>query len=109
MKTIHRSSAVQSLSSNPEPIAPPRDLLDPLIRRAAHGERPAIELLARRYRRQLVSAARRRVNAIDADDVVQDLFVLLLVGSLTPPGPRESASAWLGNTVAAVAEPYEGR
>ena len=109
MKTIHRSSAVQSLSSNPEPIAPPRDLLDPLIRRAAHGERSVIEVLARRYRRQLVSAARRRVSAFDADDVVQDLFVLLLERSLTPPKASDSAAAWLFDTVDSLAEPHDAR
>jgi RNA polymerase sigma-70 factor (ECF subfamily) len=109
MKTILRSTAVRSLFAAPEP-QPPRDLLDPLIRRAAQGDRNAIGALARTFRPQLVGTARKHLdNRSDAEDLVQDLFVLLLEGKLDPPRSREPALGWLLRTVATLAEDLNER
>ena len=105
MKTIRNTSAVRALSPavSASP-AEPGDLFDPLVRRAATGDRNAIGALARSYRRQLVAAAREHAPSFDAEDVVQDLFVLLLERDVDPPCPDESAVAWLLRTVAGLAK-----
>jgi DNA-directed RNA polymerase specialized sigma24 family protein len=106
MKTLIRSTAVRSfLAAAAEPASQsPRDLLDPLVRRAAHGDRSAIGALGRSFRPQLFAAARAHLPAFDADDVVQDLFVRLLERKLfPPPAARESAVAWLLEAVGALA------
>jgi len=107
MKTILRSHAVRSLfaaASSAAPAAPPRDLLDPLVRRAAEGDRSAIGALGRSFRPRLVAAARVHLQRADAEDVVQDVFVLLLEGKLPPPGPHEAAVPWLLRAVNELAE-----
>jgi DNA-directed RNA polymerase specialized sigma24 family protein len=109
MKTIIRSTAVRSLFAAPEP-QPPRDLMDPLVRRAAQGDRNAIGALARTFRPQLFATAIKHLdNDGDAEDVVQDLFVLLLEGKLDAPRARESALGWLLRAVATLAEEQNDR
>ena len=110
MKTIRNTSAVRSLSpaTSPSP-SEPGELFDPLVRRAAAGDRNAIGALARSYRRQLVAAAREHVPSFDAEDVVQDLFVLLLERNIDPPSADEPAVAWLLLTVARHAKPASHR
>ena len=100
MKTTRNTRAVRSLSPSP---SEPRDLFDPLVRRAAAGDRNAIGALARSFRRQLFAAAREHVPSFDAEDVVQDLFVLLLERNVVPPSADEPAVAWLLHTVATLA------
>jgi hypothetical protein len=110
MKTTLRSNAVRSLfnssasNSSAETAATPGDLLDGLVRRAAHGDRNAIAALARSFRPQLVAEARKHLQLADAEDIVQDVFVLLLEGTLRPPRTRERAVPWLLRTVCSIAE-----
>jgi DNA-directed RNA polymerase specialized sigma24 family protein len=105
MKTIIRSHAVRSLfATTSQAAAPRRDLLDGLLRRAAHGDRDAITTLARSYRLRLLAEARKHARARDVEDVVQDLFVLLLEEPIDKPSRSEPAVAWLRRTLATLAE-----
>ena len=105
MKTIHNTSTVHSQSPAVSPSSSePGDLFDPLVRRAATGDRNAIGALARSFRPQLLAAAREHVPSFDAEDVVQDLFVLLLERAIVPPSANEPAVAWLLQTVAGLAK-----
>ena len=100
--------------------APPRDLLDPLVRRAAHGDRNAIGALGRSFRPQLLAAARSRVQLADAEDVVQDLFVASCsnLESIDGPGPARAGASrgscarcprWPSGTLVARADACPGR
>ena len=110
MKTIGNTSALPSLSRatslSPSKL---RDLFDPLVRRAAAGDRDAIGVLARSFRLQLIAAACKHVSAFDAEDVVQDLFVLLLERKIVPPAADKRAVAWLLRTVARFAKEQSRR
>jgi DNA-directed RNA polymerase specialized sigma24 family protein len=96
-------SAFRPLASN-VPAAHPRDLLDPLVRRAADGDPSAIGALARSFRPQLLAAAREHLPLADAEDLVQDVFVLLLEGDFPQPATGEHAAEWLLRTVETMAE-----
>jgi len=105
MKAIRRSSAVRSLFSVPAPEARFHDLLDPVVRRAAQGDHEAIETVYRQLRTRLVGAARtHRLEGCDAEDVVQDLFVILLEARLHPPRANDPAVPWLFRMVDVLAQ-----
>ena len=106
MKSIRSSNtAVRSLSPATSPSSSELgDLFNPLVRRAATGDRNAIGALARSFRPHLLAAAREHVPSFDAEDVVQDLFVLLLERNIVPPSADEPAVAWLLCTVASLAQ-----
>ncbi len=95
MKITVRSHAVRCLFTRGQDPRAPRDKLDALIRRAAHGDRRAVFDLSYVLRPELLEEALRRVPADQAEDAVQELFARLLQGSLRPPRNRESAVAWL--------------
>jgi hypothetical protein len=79
----------------------PSDLLDALVRRAASGDKSAIAGLARVFRARLEREAARLVPVSEAGDLVQDLLLRLLEGSLAPPGEDQPAVPWLLGALAA--------
>ena len=106
MNPNHRSNAARAIYSIPEPQPRPRELVDLLIVRAATGDRDAIAHLARTCHALLVASARRRGAGCDAEDVVQDLYVLLLERALVPPMSFEDPIEWLFDHVDGLSDRY---
>src|SRR5215207_2127840 len=68
---------VHGLATQSPSVGSPEEL-DPatLVARARDGDLPAFEALVRRYQRSMYAlAARMLADPVDAEDVVQDVFV----------------------------------
>lgn len=111
MKTNNRNrnrhqsaAAILPQGAAPERLSPlVHHLLDRVARRALEGDAAAIAELARGFRAEMVEHAHAHLRRFDCDaeDVVQDVFVALLEGSLRRAPKRESAVVWLLGIVAA--------
>ncbi len=99
LSSLHTVAAAQS------PVV--RLLLDGVIRRAARGDRDAIEQLARDFRPQMVEHAEEHMARfdMDAEDVVQNVFLALLERALVEPPRAACAVQWLLDRVALFAQP----
>jgi len=101
MKKINRhttAAAIRPQGAAPERLSPlVHHLLDGVARCALAGDRAAIELLARELRADMVEHAHAHLGRLDGDaeDVVQDVFLAMLEGTLRPAPRGESAVAWL--------------
>ena len=84
-----------------------RYLLDPVIRRASHGDAEAIARLAREFRRQMIEHAEEHLARfdMDAEDVVQNVFLALLERALVEPPRSACAVQWLFDRIALFAQP----
>jgi hypothetical protein len=84
-----------------------RHRLDGVVRRAARGERDAIAQLARELHPQMVEHAEEHLARfdMDAEDVVQSVFLALLERSLVEPPRAVCAVTWLLDRVALFAQP----
>jgi hypothetical protein len=102
------SSAICFLDDTAPDLAPiDRHLLDAVVRRAARGDRDAVALLARSFHAQMVDHAEQHLARLDmdAEDVVQEVFVALLERALPEPPRGECAVCWLLDRVALFAQP----
>ena len=85
------------------------DDLDPIVRRAASGDREAIAWMARHLRPLLLDEARRILRPLDAEseaeDVVQDVFVFLLSGKARGMPRQGSALGWVCHVLEYLAKP----
>lgn len=100
--------AFHSLDHAAPALAPiVRHFLDGVVRRAVRGERDAIALLARDFRPQMVDHAEEHLARLDmdAEDVVQEVFVALLERALVEPPREVCAVTWLLDRVALFAQP----
>ena len=77
-------------------------LLDSVARDALAGDRAAIAKLARELRAEMVEHAHAHLRRFDcdADDIVQDVFVEMLEGTLAQAPESESAVVWLLGRIA---------
>ena len=100
LSPIHTAAAAA-----PSPVV--RHLLDGVIRRAARGNRAAIDQLARELRDAMVAHAEEHMARfdMDAEDVVQNVFLALLERSLVEPARAVCAVTWLLDRVALFAQP----
>jgi hypothetical protein len=82
LSSLHTISAAQS------PVV--RHLRDGVIRRAVRGNHAAIDQLAREFRPQMVAHAEEHMARfdMDAEDVVQNVFLALLERALVEPPRR---------------------
>jgi len=100
--------AIRSFDDTAPALAPiVRHFLDGVVRRAARGERDAIALLARDFRPQMVDHAEANLARLDmdAEDVVQEVFVALLDRALVEPPREVCAVTWLLDRVSLFARP----
>jgi len=99
LSSLHTVAAAQS------PVL--RHILDGVIRRATRGDRDAIEQLAREFRPQMVDHAEQHMARFDmeAEDVVQNIFLALLERALVEPPRAVCAVQWLLDRVALFAQP----
>lgn len=99
LSSLHTVTAAQS------PVV--RLLLDGVIRRAARGDRDALEQLAREFRPQMLEHAEEHMARfdMDAEDVVQNVFLALLERALVEPPRAVCAVQWLLDRVALFAQP----
>jgi len=105
-KSNHALSPIHTApAAAPSPVV--RHLLDGVIRRAARGNRAAIELLARELRPQMVEHAEEHMARfdMDAEDVVQNVFLALLERALGAPPRAACAVQWLLDRVTLFAQP----
>lgn len=81
--------------------------MDGVIRRAARGDRDALEQLARQFRPHMVEHAHEHLARfdMDAEDVVQNIFLALLEQALVEPPRAMCAVQWLLDRVALFAQP----
>jgi hypothetical protein len=109
MRTNRKSSRAQSSSRTaaaaPSPVV--RHLLDVVIRRAARGERDAVDHLGHAFRSEMVAHAEEHLARfdMDAEDVVQEVFLALLERALVEPPRALCAVQWLLDRVALFAQP----
>jgi DNA-directed RNA polymerase specialized sigma24 family protein len=78
-----------------------------VVQRAAQGDRAAIDVVARRCRRMLLDVARLTLGGRfrrEAEDVVQDFFVVLLEGKLRFDPEPSRAVPWMCDIVRAMAQ-----
>jgi hypothetical protein len=99
LSSLHTIAAAQS------PVV--RHLVDGVIRRAARGERDAIDQLARDFHAQMLEHAEEHMARFDigAEDVVQNVFLALLERALVEPPRAVCAVQWLLDRVALFAQP----
>ena len=91
-------AAIRPQGAAPERLSPVvHHLLDGVARKALAGDRGAIETLARELRADMVEHAQAHLGRFDCDaeDVVQDVFVALLEGTLRQAPRGQSAVLWL--------------
>ena len=91
-------AAIRPQGAAPERLSPVvHHLLDGVARKALAGDRGAIETLARELRADMVEHAQAHLGRFDCDaeDVVQDVFVALLEGTLRQAPKGQSAVVWL--------------
>ena len=108
MSKSTRSNAALRLSI-PAAALPPvvRHVLDGVVRRAVRADRGAIDTLARQLRAEMVAHADAHLERfdMDAEDVVQNVFVAMFERKLRCPPPARCAVQWLFDTVAIFAQP----
>jgi len=99
------SSSIHTVAAAQSPVV--RHFLDGVIRGAAGGDRDAIEQLAREFRPQMVDHAEHHMARfdMDAEDVVQNIFLALLERALVEPPRAVCAVQWLLDRVALFAQP----
>ncbi len=104
-KSNRALSSLHTVAAAQPPVL--RHLLDGVIRRAARGDRDAIEQLARELRPQMVEHAEEHMARfdMDAEDVVQNVFLALLERALREPPRTACAVQWLLDRVALFAQP----
>jgi hypothetical protein len=99
-KSNRALSSLHTVAAAQAPVV--RHLVDGVIRRAARGNRNAIEQLAREFRTQMVDHAEQHLARfdMDAEDVVQNVFLALLEQALVEPPRAVCAVQWLLDRVA---------
>ena len=104
-KSNRALSALHIVAAAQAPVV--RHLLDGVIRRAARGDRDAMDQLAREFHAEMVEHAQEHMARldIDAEDVVQNIFVALLERALVEPPRAVCAVTWLLDRVALFAQP----
>lgn len=100
LSSLHTVAAAQQ-----SPVV--RYILDGVIRRAARGNRDAIDQVARELRPELVEHAQEHLARfdMDAEDVVDDVLLALLERALVEPSRKVCAVQWLLDRVALFAQP----
>jgi hypothetical protein len=107
-KSNRALSSLNTIAAAQSPVV--RHLLDGVIRRAARGKRDAIDQLAREFHPQMVEHAEEHMAHMarfdmDAEDVVQNIFLALLERALVEPPREVCAVQWLLDRVALFAQP----
>ncbi len=106
LRTIH-STPDRPGATSPTPSPVVRHIHDGVIRRTVRGDHAAIDTLARSFRPEMLAHAEAHLARfdMDAEEVVQNVFVALLERKLPDPPRAKSAVEWLLDTVALFAQP----